>query len=68
MDEAIDGIGTIERSFSDEVKAGGLVLLTIDHQGAVSRSYYSRKAPRAVARDEKGTPLPRPLYDARMVE
>ena len=68
LDEAIDGIGTVERSFSDEVKAGGLVLLTIDHQGAVSRSYYSRKAPRALARDEKGTPLPRPLYDARMVE
>ncbi|WP_267382282.1 MULTISPECIES: ParB/RepB/Spo0J family partition protein [unclassified Sphingomonas] len=68
LDEAIDGIGTVERSFSDEVKAGGLVLLTIDHQGAVNRTYYSRKALRAVARDEKGTPLPRPLYDARMVE
>lgn len=68
LDETIEGIGTVERSFSDEAKAGGLVLLTIDHQGATNRTHYTRKAPRAVVRDEKGTPLPRPLYDTRMVE
>ena len=68
LDEAIERIGTVERSYSAEVKASGLVLLTIDHQGAIGRTSYTRKAPRVVARDEKGTPLPRPLYDARMVE
>lgn len=54
--------------FSAEAKAKGIVVLTVDHQGGISRTAYTKAAQRIVKRDETGTPLPRPLYDARMVE
>jgi ParB family chromosome partitioning protein len=55
-------------AFSDVAKAKGIALLTIDHQGELSRSYYTKSVQRSAKRDKTGTPLPRPLYDARMVE
>ncbi len=68
IDAAIEAMGEIERSYSPEAKAGALLLIVIDHQGTTSSTAYTRKSQRTIARDANGTPLPRPLYDARMTE
>ena len=68
IDAAIEGIGQTERSYSAEAKAGGVLLIVVDHQGGTTATAYTRKAQRSVPRDPSGTPLPRPLYDARMTE
>jgi ParB family chromosome partitioning protein len=68
IDAAIERIGEVERSFSPEVKASGLLLIVIDHQGQTTTTAYTRKAQRSAARDASGAPLPRPLYDARMTD
>lgn len=68
IDAAIEGLGDIERSYSPDAKSGALLLIVIDHQGMATSTAYTRKSQRTVARDASGTPLPRPLYDARMTE
>jgi ParB family chromosome partitioning protein len=57
-----------EGSYSAEAKAGAVLLIVVDHQGGTTATAYTRTIRRIVPRDEGGTPLPRPLYDARMTE
>lgn len=55
-----------EGSYSAEAKGRAVLLIVVDHRGETTAIAYSRKAQRSVPRDTGGTPLPRPLYDARM--
>lgn len=68
IDAEIEQLGTVERRFSDEAKANGLLLIVADHQGGATLTAYTRKAQRSIPRDKSGAPLPRPLYDARITE
>jgi ParB family chromosome partitioning protein len=71
LEAQINQIGTVERSFSDEAKANGRLLIVIGHDGAVKRTPYARKTARGGKQPSTGTAgtsAPRPLYDARMTE
>ena len=70
IEAEIDRLGTVERNFSEEVKANGRLLIVINHDGQINRTAYARKGTRRTSRpgSNTGTATPRPLYDARMTE
>lgn len=72
IEAEINRLGTVERSYSEDAKANGRLLIVIGHDGASNRTAYARKATRNGNRtsghNTGSTGAPRPLYDARMTE
>lgn len=55
------------RSFTPEQKAGGCLVITVDHDGTTRRTAYAKRLPR-VSTAANGNTEDRPLYAATLVE
>lgn len=55
------------RTFTPEQMASGLLVITIDHDGSIRESAYTKRAPRTT-KAPSGPPAERPLYSASLVE
>lgn len=54
--------------YSAGAKAGAVLLITVTSDGGTAATAYTKRAKRVGPSTKSGTPLPRPLYDARLTE
>ena len=54
--------------YSEGAKAGAVLLVTLTGDGIPTTVAYTKKAKRTAPSGSNGTPLPRPLYDAKITE
>lgn len=54
--------------YPEQVKRGGVYVISLSREGTVTSNAYSRNTRRSVSGGLHGASLPRPLYDQRMTE
>lgn len=61
-------IGRDCQIFTPEQKAGGCLVIVVDHDGGVRTTAYTKRAPRAEKAPAAAEPAERPLYAAALIE